>query len=208
MAELITHIAASNVQLRCQQRQRHRHREQQQLRDPLQGQLRAYEKSCDLATKTVLVNQGWYLASGHWRRRMNIRNKPPTCDLDRADFETIVAAANRGNPEALTRLREVLDENPSLWQSVANLGGHCESILVNLIAGNNVLLRESLQRQVASMKEELSNGDPDILKEMAVQRVVNAWLLVSYVNAVCLAPESMAEIQRQESGPPAVRQGG
>jgi len=127
------------------------------------------------------------------------QNEPPKCDLSRADFEAIVEAANKGNPEALDRLREVLDDNPSLWQSVANLGGHCESLLVNLIAGNNVLLRESLLRQVTSIKDELGNGGPGVLQDIAVQRVVNAWLLMSYLDAVHPAPESKAEIQQQEA---------
>ena len=123
------------------------------------------------------------------------QNEPPQCDLSRADFEAIVEAANKGNPAALDRLREVLDDNPS----VANLGGHCESLLVNLIAGSNVLLRESLLRQVGSIKEELGNGGPGVLQDIAVQRVVNAWLLMSYIDAVQPAPESRAQIQQQEA---------
>ncbi|MHB8954172.1 MAG: hypothetical protein ACYC4U_14480 [Pirellulaceae bacterium] len=130
---------------------------------------------------------------------MSIRLAPPKCDLSRADFEAIVSAANQGSSEALARLREVLDDNPDLWQSIADLGGHCESILVKLIAGNNVVLRESLSRQVVSLKEELGGSGPGVLKEIAAQRVVNTWLLMSYVDAVCPVPGSRAEIQRQEA---------
>ncbi|MHB0956866.1 MAG: hypothetical protein ACYC6N_29830 [Pirellulaceae bacterium] len=72
-------------------------------------------------------------------------------------------------------------------------------LLINLIAGNNVLLRESLSRQVISLKEEWGSGGPGVLQEIAVQRVANTWLQMSYVDAVCPAPASRAEIQRQES---------
>ena len=76
---------------------------------------------------------------------------PTTCNLSRSDFENTVLGAQYGDPVALTRLRSALDDNPALWQSIADLGGHCESVLVSLIIRENVLLRESVLRQVACM---------------------------------------------------------
>ncbi|MHB8956533.1 MAG: hypothetical protein ACYC4U_26410 [Pirellulaceae bacterium] len=130
---------------------------------------------------------------------MSTRIEPPKCDLSRAEFEAIVAAANQGNSGALDRLREVLDDSPGLWQAVADLGGHCELLLINLIASSNMLLRESLLLQVANMREELTGSGQGALNEMAVQRLVIAWLQMNYVDAICPAPGSRAEIQRQEA---------
>ena len=56
---------------------------------------------------------------------MRTMNEPLKCDLTRDEFDAIVAAANRGNPEALERLREVLEANPDLRKALADLGSHC-----------------------------------------------------------------------------------
>ena len=126
-------------------------------------------------------------------------NEPPKCDLDRADFEAIVDAANQGNPEALDRLRHVLDDSPSLWRSIADLGSHCETILINLITGSNVLLRESLHRLVAEIRAELLGENSGVLREMAAQRVINTWLFVSHLDVICPAPASRQDLQRSEA---------
>lgn len=125
--------------------------------------------------------------------------QPPTCDRSRSEFESIVAAANQGDALALHELRSILDRNPALWKSVANLGGHCELLLVNLIAGHSMLMCESLKRQIDEYRSALTDENAGPLHEMAVQRVVNAWLLVSYVDGTCPAPETKTEIQRMEA---------
>jgi hypothetical protein len=125
--------------------------------------------------------------------------RPPTCDLSRPEFESIVAAANQGDIHALQELRSILDRSPALWKSFANLGGHCELLLVNLIAGHSVLMCESLQRQVDEYKSALTDENAGPLHEMAVQRVINAWLHMSYVDGISPVPETKAEIQRMEA---------
>ena len=130
---------------------------------------------------------------------MNATNEPPKCDLTRAEFDAIVAAANRGNPEALERLREVLEAHPDLRQLLADLGRHCAAILIELAAGNNALLRESLRLQVAEMMTELAPEDATVLQALTAQQVINCWLLLSYVQMVCPTPESRQELQRSEA---------
>ena len=130
---------------------------------------------------------------------MRSANNAPKCDLSRAEFAAIVAAANRGNPEALERLREVLDANPDMRRSIADLGRHCASVLIELVAGNNALLRESLRLQVAEFQAELLGEAPGVLREMATQQVINNWLFLSYLEMVCPTPESRQELQRREA---------
>jgi hypothetical protein len=131
---------------------------------------------------------------------MRARNEQHlTCDLSRPEFDMIVAAASQGGAQALQELRSILDDNPALWKSIANLGGHCELLLINLVSGHSLLMGESLQRQVDEYKSALTDESAGPLHEMAVQRVINAWLLMSYVDGVCLAPETKAEIQRMEA---------
>ncbi len=125
--------------------------------------------------------------------------QPPTCDRSRSEFESIVAAASQGDTQALQELRSVLDHNPALWKSVANLGGHCELLLINLVSGHSPLMGESLKRQVDEYRSALTDENAGPLHEMAVQRVINAWLLMSYVDGICPAPETKAETQRMEA---------
>ena len=122
-----------------------------------------------------------------------------TCDLSRSEFELIVSAASQGGAQALQELRSILDDNPALWKSIANLGGHCELLLINLIAGHSLLLGESLKRQVDEYRSALTDDSAGPLHDMAVQRVINAWLLMSFVDGICPAPETKAEIQRKEA---------
>jgi hypothetical protein len=130
---------------------------------------------------------------------MRTTNEPFQCDLTRDEFDAMVAAANRGNPEALERLRELLEAKPDLRKSLADLGSHYALVLISLIAGNNVLLRESVLLQVAEMEAELAPEDATVLQAMTARQVINNWLFLSYLEMVCPTPESRQELQRHEA---------
>ncbi len=98
----------------------------------------------------------------------------------RDEFKALVELANSGDELALAELRELLDSRPDIWQQIGDLGRHAELAMINLIAGNNSLVRESLMRKIEEMKGELVGDDPSLLEKIAAQRVIATWLDVQY----------------------------
>ena len=109
-------------------------------------------------------------------------------------FRALVDAANKGDPDALKRLREVLDCNPQIWQRIGDLAAHARLTLVRLIANGDKLLFESIQRQARDMESQLLGTSPSLLERLSVQRVVACWLQLQYADAmVCTANDQLAQ---------------
>ena len=119
----------------------------------------------------------------------------PTADADTAtgwpdapemptheQFAAPNKAANAGDAAALANLRELLDNHATIWQQVGDLSAHAEHALVNLIAGGNQLLAESLYRGISDLKAQLGpTGPANKLDELAVGRVVATWLHLQHI---------------------------
>jgi hypothetical protein len=73
----------------------------------------------------------------------------------------------------------VLDENPQLWQAIGNLSALSEAVLIDVIAGIDRLLAESLKRNVADIREELLGQNPSVLAKLTADRVVACYLTVN-----------------------------
>lgn len=101
---------------------------------------------------------------------------------NREDFERLVHLANKGDERSVERLRQTLDECPEIWQQVGDLGRHAEIEIINLAAGNDRLLRESVTRQLEELKRDLAGPEPSALEKLAVDRVVACWLHVQHVD--------------------------
>lgn len=116
---------------------------------------------------------------------MTEQSTPAAAPLPTSDeFTQLVALANRGEATALTRLRDLLNDHPEIWQKVGDLAAHTEILLIDVIAGANKLLSESLRRKVNEMKEQLLGPTPSVLERMAVERVVTAWLAVQHIDGI------------------------
>jgi hypothetical protein len=96
------------------------------------------------------------------------------------EFKHLVEQANAGDSTSLTRLRQTLDENPGIWQRIGDLGLVAENALIELASGGNQLVRESVQRKVQELKQDLLPINPTPLEKLAVQRVVTCWLDCEY----------------------------
>ena len=149
----------------------------------LDAQVAELNKTCWFLAKACLITDGFYCNDRHWRVRSHVRNQVPTIDLDRADLATIVDQANKGCPQALARLREVLDNDPDLWHRVADLSSHVETTLIDVICGGNALLRESLRKKCREMRESLVGTSPALLPDMLSHSVVVCWLQLEHLDA-------------------------
>lgn len=93
--------------------------------------------------------------------------------------------ADRGDPEAQQALREFLDENPQVWQKIGDMAAQAEVNLIRLIAKEDFLLTEAIRRKAAELRQRLAGAFPTPLEQMAVERVVSAWLHAQHVDAQC-----------------------
>jgi hypothetical protein len=106
----------------------------------------------------------------------------------------LVLRANKGDPESLRRLRDVLDANPEIWRRVGDLAAHALLTLARLIAEGDQLLFESIQRKAADLEAELLAEAPTSLERLGVQRVVACWLQLQYADTmVCTARENVTQ---------------
>jgi hypothetical protein len=106
------------------------------------------------------------------------KNPPSeTTDLPAAEeLARLLERAEKGDSTVLPQLRRVLDESPALWQSYGDLSLQAQGALVQLAGGNNLLLCESLMRQMAALKAELMSEPPSSLEKLLAGRVAACWL--------------------------------
>jgi len=97
-------------------------------------------------------------------------------------LEATLILARRGNLAVLPQLQRTLDEHPEIWQKHGNLGRAVEMNWIQQIAGTDLLVAESLTRQLDAMRNDL--GGSTRLEKLIVERIVSAWLQVQYAEAL------------------------
>jgi hypothetical protein len=100
------------------------------------------------------------------------------------ELARLLARAEQGDRSVLPELRKALDGDTNLWRQYGDLAAQAEASLILLAAGPNLLMAESLQRKLKSMKQELSGERPSPLDRLLVERVTATWLQVSYYDAL------------------------
>jgi hypothetical protein len=83
----------------------------------------------------------------------------------------------------MPRLRQLLDAHSGLWRECGDLAQHAEDAWLRLVAGGNLMLRESLLRTLDELRAELTIDPASPLERLLVQRVVVSWLQASYADA-------------------------
>jgi hypothetical protein len=86
------------------------------------------------------------------------------------------ALANRPGVEG--PLAEVLDRFPEFADRFGDLAGHVERALIDLLAGDSLLVRESVARKVAALRANLAGSDDHPAVRLLADRVALCWLAV------------------------------
>ena len=105
-------------------------------------------------------------------------------DPVREKIEKLLARARSGDLRVVPRLRWMLDHNPEFCRRHGDLARHAELAWCMLVGGNDLLLTETLARQVATMKKEIAGPNPSPLEELLVARIAAGWLQVGYADAL------------------------
>jgi hypothetical protein len=106
-------------------------------------------------------------------------------ELTHEQFVKLVESANSGDAAALAELRRILDHNPQVWRSVADMARHGQAALIKLVAGKNRLLAESLERKSTELMRSLTAPDATLLEQLAAERVLVCWLQVQHLDMRC-----------------------
>jgi hypothetical protein len=101
-------------------------------------------------------------------------------DLPSEELAQLLKKAEQGDRTVLPQLRAALAADSSLWRSYGDLALQAEASLVQLAAGTNLLLAESLPRQLQALKEELGSQSSSPLERLLVERVSTTWLQLTY----------------------------
>jgi hypothetical protein len=117
-----------------------------------------------------------------------------------ARLQQLVQRAQQGDDSVLPELRAALDENPQVWRECGDLGRQAQAAWLHLLSGQDLLLRESVQRKVEEMRAELSGHSPMPLEMLLVERVLAGWLQCHYADALAAqarGPEATAGVRQE-----------
>jgi hypothetical protein len=116
---------------------------------------------------------------------MDDPNDPATGDPPAvAEVHDVLERARRGDLAVLPRLRELLDGHPELWRHYGDLAGHARWAWIELIAGPNLALKDSLGRWAAEVESELAGHAPSPIERLLAGRAASAWLQVHHADAI------------------------
>jgi hypothetical protein len=95
-------------------------------------------------------------------------------------------------PQLLEVLQRALDAHPEVWRRYGDLAARAREVWVRMAAGDNLLLRESLERRLAELEAELQPEGASPLEGILIGRVVASWLQVAHADLVASQSDSAA----------------
>ncbi len=103
--------------------------------------------------------------------------------LSEGELRELIGRATQGDRTVLPALRRLLDARPALWQHCGDIARVAEAAWVDLIAGRDLLVRESLTRSVAALKADLAGPAAPPLERLLAERVACSWMQAGQADA-------------------------
>src|SRR5690606_18012043 len=100
------------------------------------------------------------------------------------ELRALVNRAQAGDPAALPRIRQTLDQHPEVWQHLGDLSALAERAWIGVLAADNPLGVEAMKRTVEEMRAELAGEHPTRLERMIVDQIIVCWMEVQYLEVV------------------------
>ncbi len=98
-------------------------------------------------------------------------------------LQRLIRRAQEGDPAVLDELRAALDANPTVWERCGDLALQAQASWLNLVAGTDLFLHESLSRKLEQVKSELGVETATPLERLLIDRVAACWLQTHYADA-------------------------
>ena len=135
---------------------------------------------------------------------MSDQEKPTGAEARETEqMRLLLERAESGDRSVLPTLEMLLDATPEIWRAYGDLARVAEDAWVELVAGPNLLLKESLRRKLAELKSELLSGRAaSPLEGLLVERVGAGWLQTAYADAAAAQarekPLDLAQLEQQQ----------
>ena len=127
---------------------------------------------------------------------MSIEQEVPVTEpTARETLTRLVEAANCGDKGSVESLRLWLDEHPETWREAGDLAAHVEKTWVRLAAAGNVLVEESIHREVDRIRGELQSSTPTTLERLLVDQIVACWLNLKQAE-ICAASSRQSSLSQ------------
>ena len=121
------------------------------------------------------------------------------------DLRALLERSRGGDRGVLPALRQALDHHPEIWRRYGDLAGHAEQAWIDVAAGPDLLLKESLARRLAELKAGLAGPAPTPLERLLAERAGIVWLQLAYADAAAAQArdvsikQALFALKRQES---------
>jgi hypothetical protein len=113
------------------------------------------------------------------------------------ELRALVQRAQAGDPQALPRIRELLETFPQIWEHLGDLSALAERAWIAVLAADHPLAVESMRRTTQEMKQDLAGDSPSRLERMMADQVIVSWMELKYLEGVSA-----------DAGPGSLRQAG
>jgi len=108
--------------------------------------------------------------------KIDLQNEPPKVPAD--TLQSVLSRARQGDKTVLPKLQRLLDMRPGIWRVCHDLVAMSEEAWLKRMSEGDLLLSESLRRQVQQLKLDLVGPTPTPLEKLLADRIVAAWLAV------------------------------
>jgi hypothetical protein len=103
-------------------------------------------------------------------------------------LRVLVQQAQAGDATALPQIRRILDDEPAIWRHVGDLSALVERAWIAVLAADNPLAAESMQRTAEEMKKDLTGENPTRMERMVVDQILACWMQLKYAETVSAEP--------------------
>ena len=87
----------------------------------------------------------------------------------------VMERADKGDRSVLPQIRQVLDEAPDVAEELGNLDRLARSVLIGLVAQENLLLQEAMTRHLDRIVAEIAGPDASPLESLLAEQIVLCW---------------------------------
>jgi hypothetical protein len=98
-------------------------------------------------------------------------------EIDHLDW--LLQRARQGDEDVLPELRTWLEQS-AVWRQFGDLGRQARDAWLRLIAGNDLVLRESLRRRLEELHRELAPRRPTPIEQLLIDRILANWLRLHF----------------------------
>jgi hypothetical protein len=121
-------------------------------------------------------------------------------EIVQPEFSELTALVHRGmagDREVLPAIRRLLDQTPALWEEARSLATQVERAWIQVLAGDNLVTQEILERQVGMLKVQLAGAAPTPLEQLLVERIAVCWLQMQHAELQAATHVHQANVRRE-----------